>query len=222
VKPLPIVGLCCTLLLPVPAGAYTAYNDNPFVEAMLRMMEIFGLIDRDRLSLGVPYLPGYSGFPSPGLGAYPALGAMPGTMPGSMPGSMPGLSPLPGLGGMPSPGGGPWASGWPGASGLPGAPTGYWPQGGTQPQRYGTGSRGPLDGIWELNKGGFIIMRGNAARLYLSRDRHQDFAIRYDRDRLWWRPTGGGNASQYRYQVRDGRMVMRDEDGNILLLRRRR
>ena len=59
--------------MPPSASAYGGYgDDNPFVEAMLRMMEIFGLINRDRLPLNVPYLPGYGGLGS--------LGSLPGTV----------------------------------------------------------------------------------------------------------------------------------------------
>ena len=67
-----------------------------------------------------------------------------------------------------------------------------------------------------------MIIQGNAARLYLSRDQYQDFAVRYDRQRLWWRPLEGGTSARYLYQVRDGRMIMQDEEGRQLLMRRRR
>ncbi|MCB1727656.1 MAG: hypothetical protein KDI22_09525, partial [Gammaproteobacteria bacterium] len=85
--------LCCFLCLaaPSPASAYGGYgSENPFVEAMLRMMEIFGLIDRSSLPLGVPYLPGNtsafgSGFSGlSGFGAYPGLGTMSGVSPMSL------------------------------------------------------------------------------------------------------------------------------------------
>jgi hypothetical protein len=78
-----------------------------------------------------------------------------------------------------------------------------------------------LDGIWELDNGGMAIIRGNAARLYLSREQYQDFFIRYDRAYLWWQPRRGGSPSRYRYQTREGRMILQDEEGKVLLMRRR-
>ena len=63
-------GLACALALSPNASAYSVYGEeNPFVEAMLRMMEIFGLIDRSRLPPGVPYLPGYGHSWTPGIGS---------------------------------------------------------------------------------------------------------------------------------------------------------
>ena len=110
--------LCCALALSPNASAYSVYGEeNPFVEAMLRMMEIFGLINRDRLALGVPYLPAYGGLgglagtsglsPLGGLGGVPGysplggFGGVPGLSPFSGFGGVPGLSPLGGLGGVP-------------------------------------------------------------------------------------------------------------------------
>lgn len=198
------------------------------------MMEIFGLIHRNRLPLGVPYMPSYSPLLTPGLGGlggYPGmspmsgLGGFPGMSPMSGLGGVPGMSPMYGLGGVPGMGTMPGAGGWPGG-GFPGAGgiPGNWVDSG----RYGYGSgqgnqaAAGLDGIWELENGGFVIIQGSVARLYISRERYQDFAVRYDRQYLWWRPREGGAPSRYLYQTREGRMILRDEEGNMLLLRRRR
>lgn len=256
--------LCCALALSPNASAYGVYGEeNPFVEAMLRMMEIFGLINRDRLPLSVPYLPGYGGLgglagtsglsPLGGLGGvpgysslggfggvpgYPSLGGfggVPGLSPLSGFGGVPGISPYAGLGGVPGistlpglstvPGYGmsPGMGAWPGAA-IPGVgvPPGNW----AGPGYYGGGPAAhqntALDGIWELDNGGMAIIRGNAARLYLSREQYQDFSIRYDRAYLWWQPRRGGYPSSYRYQIRAGRMILQDEEGKVLLMRRRR
>lgn len=217
-----ILCLCCALALPPNASAYGANTEaNPFVEAMLRMMEIFGLIDRSALPSYAPYLYGYGGQ----LG----LGGFPGISPWSGFGGVPGMSPVPGMGGvpgmssMPGAGGFPGAAPWPG-SGLPamgGAPgnSGGLPAYG----QWATPEHsGPLDGVWELEKGGFVVIKGKAARLYLDREKYQDFDIGYDRQYLRWAPRTDGKSSRYRYQMRDGRMILGDEDGNLLLLRRRR
>jgi hypothetical protein len=263
------------LVQPVTATAAGAYaDDNPFVEAMLRMMELFGFIDRDRLPLGVPYLPatGYGSFPGgnamggigglggnpvTGFGGMPGLGGMPGGYPlggiGGMPGfagnpvtglgavpgmaagyPMPGLGGVPGLGGMggvPGLGG---IGGMPGLGGMGGLPGNPWQggmpfggpaQGGWAPD--GRGNQPPakiglLDGIWETNKGAVVIIKADAARLYVAQDRYQDFIIRYDHDHFWWQPRDGSKFRRYRYEMREGRMILADKDNNLLLLRRRR
>ena len=172
------------------------------------MMEIFGLINRDRLMLSVPYMAGYGQQLYPGLGG---VGGFPGMSPYSGFGGAPGMSPFPGAGG--------WSGGgFPGAGGIPGgwSSPGYTMQG--PPNR----ASGRLDGAWELENGSFVILRGDFARLYLSREHYQDFAVGYDRQYLWWKPIDGGAASRYLYQTREGRMILRDQEGKLLLLRRRR
>ncbi len=225
-KTLPALSLCCLLVLPLQAAAYysTYYDDNPFVEAMLRMMEIFGLIDRDRLPLSVPYLPGHGQFLTPGLGglgAYPLSGL--GSVPGISPLSGPGMPGLPGMGAFPGTGQLPGLGGWPYGT-TPGS--GWVPGGWGNPAHWGRGQfhagAGRLDGIWELANGTFVVIRGGTARLYLSHTRYQDFAIRYDRRYLWWQPLHGGSPSRYLYETRQGRMILSDDEGNLLLMRRRR
>lgn len=210
------------MLLASLALAGSAFGaDNPLIDGMVRMMEGLGFVDRDRLPLGVPYLPSAGAtnpFPSavvPGPGA--PTGGFPTTGLGLMPGN---VTPNP-LTGMPG-------------GGLPAVP-GAWP-GGTwfnqspgnavAPPWTGGASAVPvpglLDGIWETNKGGVVIIRADAARLYLARDRYQDYLIRYDDKHFWWRPRDGSKFERYRYEMREGRMVLADSKGNLLLLRRRR
>ena len=135
----------------------------------------------------------------PPWGAYPGPGPSGpspiGGWPGSGMGAWPGGS-LPGMGG------------WPGDSGF----------------RYGPdmSAVADLDGIWELSNGSVVILKGQAARLYLTRERHQDFLIGYDGRHFWWSPRGSNVSTRYRYQMRDGRMVLRDNEGQVLLMRRRR
>jgi hypothetical protein len=162
-----------------------------------------------------------------GLGGLGGLGTL-GTLPGV--GGLSGLGGVPGMGGLSSLGAMPGSLMAPGA-GLSQGALGGWPiagmQGlGAQQWQQWPGARSApnaaLEGIWELTNGGVVIIRGDRARLYLSRDRYQDFVIAYDQQQLSWAPLRGGSVSRYRYQVRDGRMVMQDKDGNYLLLRRRR
>lgn len=199
--------LLFALCLAAPAHAYAAYgDDNPFVEAMLRMMAMFGIIDRYPSSLGIPYAPGAGTWGA--AGAYPGAAMLPGMSPfgpwGGMGGGIPGMAPLAGAGG------------WPGMPGSYMTPGSTWP---------GYAQRGnkvdDLDGIWELDNGSFVIIKGRLARLFLSRDRSQDFTIGYDGRTFWWSPRGGNTTTRYRYQFRDGRMILRDHDGKVLLMRRR-
>jgi hypothetical protein len=209
------------------ASAYRLYQeDNPFVEAMLRMMEIFGLIDRSSLPLGVPYLPSYSPSMPTGLGGIGSHPGLPGMSPWSGLGGYPGMGMPPGMSGWPGPGAYPGMGQFPGAGGWPGWGVGGYPGNWINSGAYGQTSNaaqsGYLDGIWELSSDGFVIIRRNAARLYLESDRYQDFLIGYDRQRFWWTPRGGNTTTTYRYQMRDGRMILRDNQGNVLLMRRRR
>ncbi|MDJ0740556.1 MAG: hypothetical protein QNJ91_12620 [Gammaproteobacteria bacterium] len=190
-----ITSLVAALCLATSAQAYTGYgNDNPFVEAMLRMMQIMGLIDRVPSYPGVPYMPG--------VGGYPGFGAFPGMSPPGAWGGVPGMGPMGGIGG------------WPG--GVPGYPGGGW-----YGQGRGTAAVADLDGVWELSNGTFVLIGGQRARLHVSRDRYQDFTIGYDGRHFWWSPRGSNTTTRYRYQMRDGRMILRDNDGQVLLMRRR-
>lgn len=215
-----ILFLCCALSISTTASAYGSYGieDNPLTEAMLRMMEVFGLIDRNHVPLGAPYLPSYGqSMPPPGLaglqglaGGWPGYPAM---------GAFPGMSPLGGLGGLPGTGLAPGGA-WPGAGfANPGNIPGNWMNPGRQGQV--SAQSGFLDGIWELSNGSVAVIKRSKARLFLSRERHQDFTIGYDQQHFWWTPRGGNTTSHYRYQFRDGRMVLRDNQGKMLLMRRR-
>jgi hypothetical protein len=220
VKTRAILFLCCALSLSTSVSAYGSFGaeDNPFLEAMLRMMEVFGLIDRSAVPLGAPYLPSYGQSIPPGLGGlqglggwpgYPAMGGFPGMSPLGGPGSLPGTGLAPGVG-------------WPG-SGFPhpGKDSANWMNFGWQGKGGNSAESGFLDGIWELSNGGFAVIKRRSARLYLSKERYQDFTIGYDQQHFWWTPRGGNTTSHYRYQFRDGRMILRDNQGKMLLMRRR-
>lgn len=224
--------LCFALATPVPAQAYsygTLGSDNPFVEAMLRMMEIMGLINRGYSQLGSSYLSAYGLGMTPafgglsGLGGMPALGAMSGM--GGYPGmtGWPGVMSAPGFSPMTAAGGIPGMTPWSGVGPVNPLQSGNW--GGVPwqlPQRADPRRPNPLNGVWELNKGGIVMIRGDMARLYAERDHYQDYAFGFDQQFLWWRPRSGGKTSRYQYQLRDGHMMLRDRNGNVLLLKRRR
>lgn len=204
--------LCLALSITAATPLHAAYgNDNPFIEAMLRMMEVMGLIDRGASPLGVPYLPGYPSMMAPGMGTYP--GMTPGL--GTGMGMVPGMTPMNPWGGMGQfPGSGMWQDGgMPNAAGIP-----FYGWTGRQNTVVAPEN---LDGAWELTNGSFVLIKGRNARLYVSKEKYQDFTIGYDHHTFWWTPKGGNTTSHYKYQERDGRMVMKDNHGKTLLLRRR-
>jgi hypothetical protein len=141
----------------------------------------------------------------------------------------PGMSPWGGMGpGTPPMGVSPWgASPW---AAAPWANNPWQPAwGGAQPGFPGTSPADGryaylmrmLQGSWETNNGGLLLIKGNLARLYVSRDRYQDLEITVDRVHLWMRPAGSTQtADRYEHRIFDRRIVLRDRAGKVLLLRR--
>lgn len=156
---------------------------------------------------------------TPGLGyGYPGLWGSPlGGSPWASPWSAP-MGPMPWAG--QSSGGVPW-SGVPWAnSQLPGYSD--W----TSRQNYNR--NGPyahlmriLQGSWETHSGGLLLVKGNLARLYLSRDRYQDLEITADQHYVWMRPAGTRQRpDRYEHRIFDRRVILRDENERVLILRR--
>lgn len=208
-----------SLALMAGSGTSTASN-SALIDGMLRLMENAGFVERDNLPMGVPYLPSADAVsPFAFSNLTPPAGAMaPGLNPFSNPAPL-GAMPGGGFPGLMSPGGT-----WPGIpwANAPQGPGPFLPQTPGWPGMASTPVAGLLDGIWELNRGGIVIIRADAARLYVTRERFQDYLIRYDDTHFWWRPRDGSQFERYRYRMEEGRMVLANETGNLLLLRRRR
>ncbi len=185
-------------------------EDNPFVEAMLRMMESFGLVDDDSASVTTPYSPGnwqdFSPTPWSGTSPMPPMSGM-----SPMGGMMPGMSPMGGM--MPgmSPGGMPGMQNW--QQQIP------WQQYRNMQQPSRKLAR-RLNGAWETNNGGLLLIQGDKARFYLTRDQHQDLQLAITEHQVTLKPATGGEGKRYRYQVKNNRMVLRDPQGSWMLLRR--
>lgn len=155
---------------------------------------------------------GQASNPNPGLG-YPGLGYPGLGYPGLFPGAMPGAGWF---------GTNPWnAPAW----GTPGTPRPY----GSPPaypnspySQINAALLRRLQGSWETDTGGLLIVEGRLARLYLSRDRYQDIELGLDHHYLWIRPAGDAAAPAERYEHRifDKRIILRNADGGVLLLRR--
>lgn len=154
---------------------------------------------------------------------YPGLG-YPGLVPG---GAMTGMSPF----GVSPWGGMPWAGApWQ----VPGGyPSGQFPMTPDLTTLQGMGLASPyrrinqsllrkLQGSWETDNGGLLLVEGRLARLYLERDRYQDLQLALNNHYLWIRPAGSAAADSERYQHRifENQVILRDEIGRVLLLRR--
>ena len=78
-----------------------------------------------------------------------------------------------------------------------------------------------LQGSWETHSGGLLLIKGNLARLYVSRDRYQDLEITADQHYVWMRPAGQVQApDRYEHRIFDRRVILRDRNGKMLILRR--
>lgn len=107
---------------------------------------------------------------------------------------------------------------WTGGYGYPG-----YPYNGNHPQarsRQSTLRR--LQGSWETSNGGLLLIKENLARLYVSADRHQDLYIRADRHYVWMWPVDSQAVKRYDHRIFDDKILLRDEQGNTLTLKRYR
>ena len=77
-----------------------------------------------------------------------------------------------------------------------------------------------LQGSWETNNGGLLLVRRNMARLYIERNEYQDFYIRADPRYLWMWPTKSQVSQRYEHHISGDIIRLRDEFGNTLTLRR--
>jgi len=105
--------------------------------------------------------------------------------------------------------------------GIYGAPWGgvpAWP-----PAANNRGFLEPLQGAWQSDNGGLLLVKDNLARLYLSRDRYQDLYLHADAHYLWLQPVDtSGRTVRYAYRADEDRIELHDQRGNSLILRRYR
>ncbi|MET0091848.1 MAG: hypothetical protein ABW068_17855 [Candidatus Thiodiazotropha sp.] len=142
-------------------------------------------------------LPGYSSYMPGYPGSY-----MPGSMPGTLPGTIPGMTPG-SMTGIPG-------SYLPGQSLMPG---------GTQPQ-YSFQTASDVDGIWVGRGGEIVLVMYGYFRIYASSEVYRDGRYRIEGDRLLMHDPESGVTQMYEYRLDEGRMIMRGENGNILLFKK--
>ncbi len=82
-----------------------------------------------------------------------------------------------------------------------------------------TGSTAALEGLWEAAGGGLLIVRAGRYRLYAPNGVFADgsLAASGDRVRMWNRTAGF--AAELEYALDQGRLVLRDQSGQLYLYR---
>ena len=94
--------------------------------------------------------------------------------------------------------------------------------GGPVPPRYRESpTLDKLQGGWAVDKDeGLLLVKANMARLYAARDEYQDFYIQADTRYLWMWPIDSKVPQRYRLRFLSDRVVLDDELGYTLTLRR--
>jgi hypothetical protein len=182
------------LLSPMPQADDKARN--AMADAMARMMEAMGLLGGDKSGDLMPMDPGTL--------------TMPEMMPGMMPDLMPGMNPFdPGQFARQ-----PWAS----AIEDPAQTFGLNRMMEQMPRLPGWQGTS-LDGIWEGRGGGLLIVQSHRFRLYSSQG-YVDGLIQQRGDRIALYDSLRGTARPYEFAQHQGRLVLRDPEGQVYLYRR--
>lgn len=193
-------------ILPLLLGVGPAHADNSgtrsaMADAMSRMMEAMGLFGSGATAPGAMY---GGGMPSPF----------------NMPGSGMGMPGMPG-GSMGMPFGG--GSQWDQAGRMGGAMMDQFsrsvPGMSQMPQMPWSGSS--LEGPWEAAGGGLLLVQGPYYRLYAPDGGYVDGSIQVSADRVRLSNSQAGFDLAFEYAMdQEGRLVMRDQNGQIYLYRR--
>lgn len=115
------------------------------------------------------------------------------------------------------------------ARALPGWPSGFsaWSNlappavfGGNQEPFQPWGPRTFLEGVWESNDGGLLIVQGHYYRLYAPCKGHIDGGIRVESERIELTNARQGFSQHFEYAQDQGRLALRDQQGRIFVYRR--
>ncbi len=199
-------------------GQPAQVTNNPFIEAMRTMMRMMGMLNDDPRPWLNPFIS------APATPAWPVGPMSPGGMsPYAMmaPGMASGMTP-----GMPLNGMGQYyqqSQNW--MRQLP-MRQGAW--GGLEQALPGTGSASAEEktdtpeGKWRGSNGEWLIIARGMFRLYVSRDRYVEGDVRFADRWVSFRNNDNQTVKTYEFAVRDGRMILKDEDGNLLLFKQQR
>ena len=213
----PLLALACgALALAASAGvAGDQYAQNTaadlFADSMVKMMDRMGLLDRFQ----------WNNTPSPPLGAGgmgSAMNPLNSMNPMNPMGAVNPMNPMSGWGG-----GSPWSRLPSGTGANPWAMPGQaWQYGrdALQPRRPTRNDPAQLPGTWVSNEGAVLLVRDGLARLYLSKELHQDYYLKIQGDQLLLRDASSGAISRYEFAVQGDRLALRDKHGETLLFRR--
>jgi hypothetical protein len=191
----PSLLLVLSLAIPAPAGAWTESPSGIMSRAMIEMMDSLGDLaqaykGRTNWSYGNRYSPNYSWS---GIAGQPRYGYGTSGAYDQNPFYTPPLqSPLPGTGNIP-----------PLISPLPGD---------VPPQS-------PVDGIWIGRNGEIVLVMYGHFRIYASAETYRDGRFRISEDRLSMLDPASGRSMEFEYLLDDGRMILRNEWGDILLFK---
>jgi hypothetical protein len=194
-KPILLMLLCAVALGgPAPAAAQGGREAlaASMANAMVRMMEAMGLFGGGSFGswAGVPAITGL-------MRPYGSMMGGPGAYPWGLPMQDP--SQAWGLGGdalrqmVP---------------GLPGAATAI-----------GAGGDA-LDGVWEGSGGDLLIVQGGRYRLYAPQDQYIDGLLQRQSSRVALYNVQAGNTQVFDFATQDGRLALRDANGQVYLYRR--
>ena len=111
--------------------------------------------------------------------------------------------------------------------GLSGYPGYYYPGGtGGQPAYpygaapyYNTITPAEVDGIWIGQAGEIVLVMYGHFRIYADAEIYRDGRYRIDGQRLLMHDPRSGATQAYQYALDSGRMIMRGEDGTVLLFK---
>jgi hypothetical protein len=77
----------------------------------------------------------------------------------------------------------------------------------------------PLDGIWQGQAGEIVLVMYGHFRIYADSDHYRDGRYEINDKLLVMHDPQSGNSRSYEYAFSEGRMVLRDKEGNLLLFR---
>jgi hypothetical protein len=197
------VVLAAALLLPAALLQADGSARNVMADAMARMMEAMGFLGDDTPSGTMPMNPGPMN---------------PGNF--SMPGMMPGMNQF----GMNPFAQQPWSSALTNPTQTFGMDQMMQQLPGMQQMPQVPGMPGwqrtALDGIWEGRGGSLLIVQAHRFRLYASQGGYVDGLIQQRGDRLALYDPQQDTARPFEYAEHQGRLVLRDPEGQVYLYRR--
>ncbi|MCG6896282.1 MAG: hypothetical protein LJE61_05170 [Thiocapsa sp.] len=204
---LSVMAVCLWGVLASDLSADVNPNRSAMADAMVRMMEAMGLF-----GAGSGAFPaGPQGWSNPmGMSGWPSgFGSWPGGVPGSVPMPFPGgsqMDPMSQMGQM-------------GQAGQMAEMMGRLAPGGPMAGAMPWGA-GPLEGIWEGSDDGLLIVQGGRYRIYAPFSGSIDGDIRVTGDRVELTNRRESFAQEFEYALDQGRLVLRDRQGQVYLYRR--